>query len=150
MRAPDQLTPKQSRFVQEYLVDGNGAQAAMRCGSPAAGAHVWASRTLRIAKVSEALQAAQTVDATRLSISRENVLEWLQSAFLMARENREPAAMVAAAKEIGRMMGFYAPEVRKVQLTTGQSHVQRHMDAMTDAQLLTMISNGSAAGHAVV
>jgi hypothetical protein len=141
MRTPDQLTPKQSRFIQEYLVDGNGAQAAIRCGSPAAGAHVWASRTLRIAKVSEALQAAQVVDATRLSISRENVLEWLQSAFLAAREKGDPAAMVSAAREIGRMMGFYAPEVKKVALTIDQNDTQARFSRMSDRELLDVMAH---------
>ncbi len=134
------LTPKQARFVQEYLVDGDGAQAAMRCGSPAAGAHVYASRTLRIATVSAALQAAQAVDATRLSISREDVLNWLRCAFQTARENGDPAAMVSAAREIGKMLGFYAPEVRKVTLSAEQRAVERHYATMTDAQLLELIA----------
>ena len=59
------LTQKQSRFVAEYLIDGNGAQAAIRSGVATSGAHVWASRALRKAKVSEALQARQAADATR-------------------------------------------------------------------------------------
>jgi phage terminase small subunit len=30
--APMKLTPKQARFVQEYLIDLNAAQAAIRAG----------------------------------------------------------------------------------------------------------------------
>ena len=37
-----QLTAKQVRFVQEYLSDGDGAQAALRAGSLCA-ARVWLS-----------------------------------------------------------------------------------------------------------
>ena len=29
---PTDLTPKQTRFIDEYLVDRNGAQAAIRAG----------------------------------------------------------------------------------------------------------------------
>ena len=145
MPTPDKLTPKQSRFVQEYLVDGNGAQAAIRCGSPAAGAHVWASRTLRIAKVSEALQAAQAVDAARLSISRENVLGWLQSAFLIARQKGDPAAMVSAAREIGKMLGLYAPEVKKIALSTGQNKTHARLSRMSDQELLDLMAKGGSA-----
>ena len=34
------LTPRQSRFVDEYLVDANGTQAAIRAGYSATGARV--------------------------------------------------------------------------------------------------------------
>ena len=32
MAGPMKLTPKQARFVQEYLIDLNAAQAAIRAG----------------------------------------------------------------------------------------------------------------------
>ena len=45
------LTPKQARFVEEYLIDLNGKQAAVRAGYAAKAAEVQASRLLRNAKV---------------------------------------------------------------------------------------------------
>jgi hypothetical protein len=33
MPGPMKLTPKQARFVQEYLIDLNAAQAAIRAGA---------------------------------------------------------------------------------------------------------------------
>ena len=38
--APMKLTPKQARFVQEYLIDLNAAQAAIRAGYSAKTARV--------------------------------------------------------------------------------------------------------------
>lgn len=64
------LTEKQAKFVSEFLVDFNGTQAAIHSGVAPSGAHVWASRTLRIAKVAEALAARQCPDAVRLSTQR--------------------------------------------------------------------------------
>jgi len=32
MSSPAQLTARQARFVDEFLVDGNGTQAAVRAG----------------------------------------------------------------------------------------------------------------------
>lgn len=51
------LTPKQQRFVEEYLVDMNGKQAAIRCGYKASRAERTASELLAVRKVSEALSA---------------------------------------------------------------------------------------------
>ena len=91
-----------------------------------------------------ALQAAQAADATRLSICRGNVLEWLQSAFLMAREKSDPAAMVSAAREIGKMMGFYAVETKRIELTAGKDGEQARMENMSDAELLVLIGSRPA------
>lgn len=70
-----ELTAKQERFVQEYLIDLNGKQAAIRAGYSPATAESQASRLLTYAKVSEYLkQKAQTV-ADKLGITAEYVLE---------------------------------------------------------------------------
>ncbi len=126
-------------------MDGCGAQAAIRSGVAPSGAHVWASRTLRIAKVSEALQARQAADATRLSIQREDVLVGLLEAVDQAREQRNPMGMIAGYREIGRLMGFYAPEVKRVDLNVdGQTEMGR-LNQMSDAELLKIIAAGQAA-----
>ena len=40
------MTPKQARFVQEYLIDGNGTGAAVRAGYGGPGVMVTACRLL--------------------------------------------------------------------------------------------------------
>ena len=139
------LSAKQTRFVSEYLVDGCGAQAAIRCGVAVSGAHVWASRTLRIAKVAEALQARQSADAARLCLRREDVLAGLLEAVEQARVQSNPMAMVSGLREIGKMLGFYAPEVKKVDLNVAGQVELKRMNQMSDAELLRIIAAGQAA-----
>ena len=50
-RSGSSLTPRQARFVKEYLVDLNGTQAAIRAGYSASGADVQAVRLLGNARV---------------------------------------------------------------------------------------------------
>jgi phage terminase small subunit len=52
------LTPKQARFVEEYIVDLNGKRAAIRAGYSPKTAEVQASRLLRYAQVRMAIKAA--------------------------------------------------------------------------------------------
>ena len=134
-----ELSPRQARFVQEYLACGNATASAVKVGLSPKGAAVAGNRMLRNVYVQKALQARQAADATRLSISRENVLEWLQSAFLTARVKGDPAAMVSAAREIGRMMGFYTVTV-KVEASTGEDAHHNQYDNLSDDQLLKLIS----------
>ena len=56
------LTPKQERFVEEYLIDLNATQAAIRAGYSAKTAEAQGSRLLSNVNVS-ALVADKHVDA---------------------------------------------------------------------------------------
>jgi hypothetical protein len=47
-------------------------------------------------------------------------------------------AMISGLRELGRMMGFYAVETRRVELTAGQRVQQSRFSAMTDAQLYVL------------
>lgn len=71
------LTPKQQRFVEEYLVDFNGTAAYQRAGYTARGrsAEVNASRLLSNAKVQQAIAAGQAALSERTEITQEMVLQ---------------------------------------------------------------------------
>lgn len=138
MPAHTLMTAKQARFVDEYLVDANGTQAAIRAGYGAAGARVAAHRLLTNVAISSAIEARQRVDATRLSVDRDRVLAGLLEAVEMAREQRNPAGMVAGLREIGKLMGFYTDRV-KVDVGVTDQQERRRMEAMTDAELLAMV-----------
>lgn len=139
------LTQKQQRFVAEYLVDGNGTRAAVAAGYGAAGAHVAASRLLRLPKVQEALQARQKADATRLSIQRDNVVAGLLEAVAQAKAQGNPAAMISGWVAIGKALGLMAPEVRRVEVDSGSSDVMRRMEAMSDAELMAIAAGVATA-----
>lgn len=66
MSAYDKLTPKHRKFVDEFLIDLNGSQAAIRTGYAKAGARVRASELLAREDVKAALaekQAETSADA---------------------------------------------------------------------------------------
>src|SRR6516162_6156611 len=71
------LSPKQTRFVQEFLIDLIGKRASLRAGSASRSAEVQASRMLRNAKVQKALEAAMQARSRRTEVSSDQVLEEL-------------------------------------------------------------------------
>jgi len=145
MAQPPNLSAKQTRFVAEYLVDGNGAAAAIRSGYAASSAKVIACRLTKDNRVQAALQAQQSTDAARLCLRREDVLAALLEAVDQARAQSNPMAMIAGLREIGKMLGFYAPETKRVEVSAaGQSDLSR-MNQMSDAELLAIIGAGRAA-----
>lgn len=76
---PGKLTPKQARFVEEYLIDLNATQAAIRSGYSAKTAEQQGSRLLSNAKVLRAVTEAQAERSKRLGIDAGWVLERLHS-----------------------------------------------------------------------
>lgn len=71
------LTAKQDRFVDEFLIDMNGTQAAIRAKYAKGSAHVAASRLLKNDKIIDALAIAKERRAERVEISQDAVVKEL-------------------------------------------------------------------------
>ncbi len=71
------LTAKQQRFVQEYLIDLNSTQAAIRAGYNANNADVQGPRLLGNVGIAAAIAEAQAERSRRTEITADNVLREL-------------------------------------------------------------------------
>jgi phage terminase small subunit len=71
------LTPKQERFVEEYLIDLNATQAAIRAGYSQRTARSIGEENLRKPEISEAIQAAKAERSERTHITQDRVLQEL-------------------------------------------------------------------------
>jgi len=71
------LPPRQRRFVQEYLVDLNATQAAIRAGYSAKTADVAGPRLLGNVRIAQAVAEGQAKVGARLEITAERVLKEL-------------------------------------------------------------------------
>lgn len=77
MPKTDGLTPRQQRFVDEYLIDLNATQAAIRAGYAENSARVTAARLLTKADICAAVSEAQNKRAAKLELTHEWVLSKL-------------------------------------------------------------------------
>ena len=75
--AGSSLTPRQERFVAEYLCDLNATQAAIRAGYSKKGATVRGTELLANRKVAEAVKAAQVKRAEKLELTAASISEQL-------------------------------------------------------------------------
>ncbi|MBI4486144.1 MAG: terminase small subunit [Acidobacteria bacterium] len=76
----DVLTPKQRRFIAEYLIDLNATQAAKRAGYSPKTAQEQASRLLSNVKVAAAIAANQARQDAALGLTADEARE--QNAFI--------------------------------------------------------------------
>jgi phage terminase small subunit len=74
------LTPKQESFVEEYLIDLNATQAAIRSGYSEKTANEQSSRLLANVKVAAEVAKAQAERAARTKVTQDYVLESIVSA----------------------------------------------------------------------
>jgi len=140
-------TAKQSRFIDEYMVDMNGAAAAERAGYSKKTSRAIACELLTKPDIQAELQARGTALARELEITRAGVVRGLLDAFEMAKADRQPSVMVSAMAAVAKLLGFYAVETRRVELTVGQDAVQARLESMSDAQLLALIASGGSGGR---
>lgn len=69
------LTPKQERFVAEYLIDLNATRAAIRAGYSAKTADKIGAQLLGKTGVAAAMRAAMALRATRVEVEADRVLQ---------------------------------------------------------------------------
>ena len=75
----DDLTPKQAAFVQEYLIDLNATQAAIRAGYSESTAKEIGYENLTKPHIGEAIAKAQADRFERVEITQDYVLESIRS-----------------------------------------------------------------------
>ena len=100
------LSPKQQRFVSEYLKDNNATQAAIRAGYSAGTAKQQGSRLLTNAAVARAVNKDQKRVAVKAEITAESLAAEFEEARMLARKKGHPAAMVAATTGKGKLSGL--------------------------------------------
>lgn len=100
------LSPKQARFVTEYLKDQNATQAAARAGYSKATANQQGSRLLANVGVAAAIRAKQTRVARKVEITAESLAKEFEEARMLAKRQGQASAMVAATTGKGKLSGL--------------------------------------------
>ena len=72
------LRPRQQRFVEEYLLDLNATQAAIRAGYSARDAHTQGYHLMKKASIREAVRQARAGRSERTNITADDMLRGIQ------------------------------------------------------------------------
>ena len=99
------LTPKQKRFVEEYCVDFNATQAAIRAGYSPSTAYSIGSENLRKPEIKAALQAAQAAAITDIRITKDYLIGQANDIMLKAKANGAWSAAKGANELLAKLTG---------------------------------------------
>lgn len=100
------LTPKQARFVSEYLKDQNATQAAARAGYSERTANQQGSRLLVNVGVAAAIAKGQVRVAKKAEITVSSLAAEFEEARALAKKQGQASAMVAATTGKGKLSGL--------------------------------------------
>ncbi len=105
------LTPKQQRFVEEYLIDLNATQAAIRAGYSEKTAQEQSSRLLSNVMVQEAVQKAKNKLSERTELTVEMVVQGLLNEAKDLSEGSTQSARVSAWAHLGKHLGMFKDKI---------------------------------------
>lgn len=129
------LTEGQAAFVDAKLAGMSdylaAEQANLTNGSLAA----------RSQKVQEEIAAARAQMSDLTTLKRLDVIEGIMESIDMARMMSDPQAMIKGWTEIAKILGHYAPEVKRVELSMSQGRLRSKFEALSDEDLL-LIAEG--------
>jgi phage terminase small subunit len=105
------LTPKQERFVAEYLIDLNGTKAAIRAGYSSRTANEQAARLLAKDSISEVLGMARNAISERTELTQDEVIAGLRFEATNTGDGSSHSARVAAWTQLGKHLGMFRDKV---------------------------------------
>jgi phage terminase small subunit len=109
--ANGKLTPKQALFVQEYLIDLNATQAAIRAGYSDKTARSSGQRMLTNVDIQEAIQKGQLNRAQRVRRTADDVLTDILRIGRKAEETGEFGPALKAAELEGKHLGMFTDKL---------------------------------------
>ena len=105
------LTPKQQRFVEEYLIDLNATQAAIRAGYSEKTAKEIGSENLTKPNIAKAIAEAQEKLSNKAQVTVEMVVQGLLNEAKDLSEGSTQSARVSAWAHLGKHLGMFKDKV---------------------------------------
>ena len=130
------MTPKQERFVQQYLIDLNATQAAIRAGYSKKTAGSQGHDLLKNPEIAAAIKKAQKKAISRYERTHDEVLESIYEIGQEARVAMQYSPALRAKELIGKHFGMW-PDKREVTGPNGGPIQAMTATVVVDAKDLT-------------
>lgn len=137
--ADQPLTAQQLKFCQFRAEGDNIANSLARAGYSTKDVS-YGSRLSVMPNVKREIARLQAEYQKAAEVSKRDVMDMLKESYEMAKLMAEPATMVSAAREIGKMCGYYEP--KKVQVDVSVSGNVK-FEQISDTELFAMIEKAA-------
>lgn len=143
------LNGRQKLFVKYYVDQRmNQSAAARAAGYPEPKG--MATKLMKLTKVKNAIAERRESLAQSVGMTKKRVMEGFEEAIDLARLKGDPLTMVAGWREIGKMCGFYEPQVKKVDISVNGEVLLHRLNEMSDAELLALAEGETSDGDKTI
>lgn len=137
-------TARQAKFIDHFLESGNASEAARLAGYASRSAKVTACRLLNHPEVVATVRTRRCEIEAGYQLSREKVVNGLLSAISMAELKGDAGTVISGWRELGKLLGYYEPERKKIDVSLDARRVISRFEQMSDAELVTWVENAPA------
>ncbi len=123
------MNPRQTRFTQEYVVDHNATQAAIRAGYSDKTAKSQGQRLLTNVDIRKTIRKLDTKTSDRLELTQQVVLQGLHG--LATSEDTTASARVRAYELLGKHQGMFGDRLEITQMPS-QELVRQWIEDLTE------------------
>lgn len=139
LKTEDGITPQEELMVFHIVSGLPLAAAAFQAGFEFKNPHRGAKRIMEKPEVRAKLQQLRDEAAHRSKISQDDVIEGFKEAINDAKLAADPQSQIAGWREIAKMLGFYAPEVKKVEVSHAAMDARREISQLSEDDLLALV-----------
>lgn len=133
------MTEKQKRFVEEYLIDLNATQAAIRAGYSPKTANVQGSQNLTKLSIQKAIAVAMAERSKRIGISQDRVvLEIARIAFVKITDVVDENGKIKESASADDVACVESVKCKRAESVTGIS-VEREVKLASKLKALEML-----------
>ena len=125
------MNQKQAKFCQEYVIDSNGAQAAIRAGYSPKTAREQASRLLTKVHVRKRIEELHAQSQKRMEVTVDSLTQFLLDDRTLAHANKQAGAAVSATEKLAKLHGLLSDRL-KIDMRLAPADLT---DAEIDAEL---------------
>lgn len=138
------LNDQQKQFCL-FVSEGKSAITAARLAGYKPNKTQVEQRLMQNPRILAAIKHLQKRYENKIVASRAKVLEGFLEAIEQAKQMADPAVQIAGWREIGKMCGYYAPEIKEVHHTVGAKRVISQLEVMSDEDLMKVIEQDTEA-----
>jgi len=141
VRAEDGVSMQEERLLN-YIISGLPQSAAARsAGYNFKDMKQGAKAILRRPPVKARLLTLRQEAARRAKVTQDDIIEGFKEAITDAKLTSDPTAQIAGWREIAKLLGFYAPEVKKLELSTVEMRARKELSELPEEKLIEMAGN---------
>ncbi|KAG3043995.1 hypothetical protein PC121_g22193 [Phytophthora cactorum] len=100
------LTPKQQKFCDEFMIDGNATQAAIRAGYSEKTAYSIGQENLKKPEIAKEIDKRQKKHAEKTGMTVEWVLQQYKD-IILSTKDEDPAVARSALDSVGKHLGMF-------------------------------------------